>query len=71
MSDSPVIENSEHKTDENCWCNPILDYTDPQTGHQVWVHNKTPNEFAHRGRALLSLKSPTTINGAVSGAAAS
>jgi len=34
----------------------------------MWV---PPNVFAHRGRALLSFQSPTTDNGAVSGAAAS
>jgi hypothetical protein len=28
----------EH-TDENCWCSPVLDFTDPETGVEVWVHN--------------------------------
>lgn len=28
----------EH-TDKNCWCEPVLDYKDPVTGTEVWVHN--------------------------------
>jgi hypothetical protein len=44
MNQSPVIETREHETTENCWCAPILEYSDPQTGNQIWVHNNTPNE---------------------------
>ena len=31
---------SEHIDSENCWCEPILDYEDPETGNQVWVHSR-------------------------------
>ncbi len=27
---------------DDCWCHPILDYTNPQTGDQVWIHNEQP-----------------------------
>jgi len=30
----------EHEASENCWCHPILDYKDPDTGNEVWVHNE-------------------------------
>ena len=29
----------EHVTDgSKCWCDPELDYKDPDTGVEVWVH---------------------------------
>ena len=31
----------EHMTDGSpCWCNPELDYRDPDTGAEVWVHRR-------------------------------
>ena len=30
----------EHKTTSKCWCKPKLDYENPITHSQVWVHNK-------------------------------
>lgn len=31
----------EHVTDGSpCWCNPELDYRDPDTGAEVWVHRR-------------------------------
>ena len=30
----------EHVTDKSCWCQPALDYKDPDTGAEVWVHNE-------------------------------
>ncbi len=30
----------EHITDKFCWCQPVLDYKDPDTGAEVWVHNE-------------------------------
>jgi len=30
----------EHINTRNCWCNPELDYEDPETGNQVWVHRE-------------------------------
>jgi hypothetical protein len=31
----------EHIDSENCWCEPELVYTDPDTGVSVYVHRKT------------------------------
>jgi hypothetical protein len=28
----------EHSTSKHCWCQPVLDYVDQETGVQVWVH---------------------------------
>ena len=28
----------EHESSKDCWCEPYLDYEDPETGNQVWVH---------------------------------
>jgi len=31
----------EHITDGSpCWCNPELNYKDPETGAEVWVHKE-------------------------------
>lgn len=30
----------EHVTDKSCWCQPALDYKDPDNGAEVWVHNE-------------------------------
>jgi hypothetical protein len=31
----------EHITDGSpCWCNPDLDYKDPETGVEVWIHKE-------------------------------
>jgi hypothetical protein len=30
----------EHIDSENCWCEPELDYTDPDTGVSVYVHRR-------------------------------
>jgi hypothetical protein len=36
-----TIEFKEHLTDgTKCWCEPDLDYVDPETGAEVWVHRK-------------------------------
>jgi hypothetical protein len=32
----------EHITDGSpCWCDPELNYVDPETGAKVWVHKET------------------------------
>ncbi len=31
----------EHEDSEECWCEPELEYEDPETGVQVWVHRET------------------------------
>lgn len=28
----------EHISSPDCWCEPELDYKDPDTGAEVWVH---------------------------------
>lgn len=33
-------ELREHQTSEHCWCHPTLEYKDPDTGNEVWVHNE-------------------------------
>lgn len=30
----------EHIPDPTCWCEPELEYEDPETGDQVWVHRE-------------------------------
>ncbi len=35
---SEIDKNVEHISDETCWCCPYLEYEDPETGDQVWVH---------------------------------
>lgn len=30
----------EHVEREDCWCHPTLDYTDPETGVQHWIHHE-------------------------------
>lgn len=36
-----VMYSSEtHLTDALCYCEPILEYEDPDTGNQVWVHRR-------------------------------
>ena len=35
----PVVGYPTHITDgTGCWCDPDLDYVDPETGAKVWVH---------------------------------
>jgi hypothetical protein len=33
-----AVKRLEHKTSSDCWCEPELDYVDPVTGDEVWVH---------------------------------
>jgi len=30
----------KHIESKDCWCSPTLDYIDPKTGYEVWVHQK-------------------------------
>lgn len=32
----------QHIPFEDCWCHPTLNYTDPDTGNQHWIHHE-PN----------------------------
>ena len=39
VSQEPV--KREHITDGSpCWCNPELNYKDPETGAEVWIHKE-------------------------------
>jgi len=31
----------EHSASENCWCQPEVDYVDPETGAAMYVHKST------------------------------
>lgn len=31
-------QGPEHISSPECWCEPELDYKDPETGAEVWVH---------------------------------
>jgi hypothetical protein len=37
-----VLERTaqDHVFSEECWCYPRLDYVDPDTGVEVWVHHE-------------------------------
>ena len=28
----------DHLNHKKCWCEPVLEYQDPETGNQLWVH---------------------------------
>jgi hypothetical protein len=30
----------DHIESAECWCHPTLDYTNPETGVQLWIHHK-------------------------------
>ncbi len=30
----------QHIESKECWCNPALDYVDPESGNEVWVHHR-------------------------------
>lgn len=34
------VEEQEHELSQDCWCQPTLDYRDPVTGVEVWVHRE-------------------------------
>jgi hypothetical protein len=33
-------EATEHLPSPLCWCCPRLEYVDPETGNEVWVHHE-------------------------------
>lgn len=33
-------QEPEHISSPDCWCGPELDYKDPDTGAEVWVHRR-------------------------------
>ena len=47
--DSPYImgtigfttwDNLDHINSPDCWCEPELEYVDPESGSEVWVHRE-------------------------------
>ena len=34
-----MTDDNGHIMTGRCWCEPVLEYEDPQTGNQVWAHN--------------------------------
>lgn len=39
-ADEKTRGHTEHETSPNCWCEPELDYVDPENGNEVWVHRE-------------------------------
>jgi hypothetical protein len=35
----PAEDYCGHVASKGCWCNPILNYKNPETGNEVWSHN--------------------------------
>jgi hypothetical protein len=33
--------SKEHVADKTCWCEPSLQYKNPETGNELWVHRLT------------------------------
>lgn len=38
----PPEKAREHEEAGTCWCNPTLDFTNPETGAKHWIHHE-PN----------------------------
>jgi hypothetical protein len=38
------VDHREHDLSADCWCRPLLDYTDPDTGVSVYVHKRSTDE---------------------------
>jgi hypothetical protein len=32
--------NDAHESSRSCWCEPYLDYKDPDSDNEVWVHRE-------------------------------
>lgn len=33
-------DEPEHDVTNSCWCEPEIDYLDPETGVAVWLHKR-------------------------------
>ena len=33
-----MVIGRTHTASATCWCEPILNYVDPETGHRLYVH---------------------------------
>lgn len=38
LQDNDIIH--EHIDSPDCWCEPELDYEDPETGNRLWIHKE-------------------------------
>ena len=36
----PCKAHRQHDADPGCWCEPTIEYKDPDTGATVWVHKE-------------------------------
>lgn len=39
---APPAKEREHVDSGDCWCHPTLNYINPETGAQHWIHHE-PN----------------------------
>jgi len=39
----PLYYDHIYDEDGMCWCEPDLEYEDPETGARLWVHKRTDN----------------------------
>lgn len=40
LPEAPTTDR-KHETSKECWCGPTLDYVDPESGNEVYVHHKS------------------------------
>jgi hypothetical protein len=40
MPNLPDTHPHAHSCSTGCWCQPELDYVDPETDRRVWVHRE-------------------------------
>ena len=40
-SEDPWFYYPDHINSDRCWCEPELEYEDPDNGNRVYVHNDT------------------------------
>lgn len=41
------IEGIRHEASGDCWCDPILEYVNPDTGKILYVHRDTTADGLH------------------------
>ena len=44
--DLHVVPVDQEHGERGCWCQHVIDYTDPVSGRRVWVHRRT-NDGPH------------------------
>lgn len=35
-----LLDQHAHRESSDCWCGPTLNYVDPETGVEHWIHHK-------------------------------